>query len=579
MRPTLPPRLHHRAAWRAQAATASTACALLALFVAARMDVKAASPSEAARSASLPSLSGSMPSSRESPFGQAGLPAQQSPPRELSRIECLELALRQNRELQIERIQPRLADLAVQTALAAYDPILMADNRWEKLADTGGYDPADFSRDAIYEARSETSRSAVTGLLPGGMSYSLGADYAHSEGVRNTLGFESYSLRLGATLRQPLLRNFWIDRARLGIRTARLQSQAARQAVETRALSVAQRALHAFHELGFAAERLRTQSELTALRRDLITSTRQLVQGGLLTAPDESLARSRLAAAEAAETEARQALALSRHELLTLLGDPWTAETPSAVNPQGALDLPAVELDLMVHWEHAERHRPDLAQLRTALEQRQLDIRFWRNQLLPGLDLVGTYGRRGASTVQRFPNFPAFEADMDEAWDQVARGTAPNQGVGFVFTMPLSRRAERSQFRSSVEARAQMELLVRQREEWVRREVADAHAASLAARERIAQTREAREAADDALAAEQRRLQGGKSTLFVVLQLQSDLAAARVAEWRARADFLQGVNRLHAAEGTLLAHHGVVLLSTGPADGPTNALTPPSRDP
>ena len=49
-------------------------------------------------------------------------------------------------------------------------------------------------------------------------------------------------------------------------------------------------------------------------------------------------------------------------------------------------------------------------------------------------------------------------------------------------------------------------------------------------------------------------LAGGKSTLFFVLQLQNDLAAARSAEVRARADYNQALSQLRFAEASLLDH-------------------------
>jgi outer membrane protein TolC len=115
---------------------------------------------------------------------------------------------------------------------------------------------------------------------------------------------------------------------------------------------------------------------------------------------------------------------------------------------------------------------------------------------------------------------------------------------------------ERSRFRAAKDLRSQVELRVKQQEEWVRRQVADAHAMATFARERVSLTAEARRLADEALLAEQRKLAAGGSALFFVLQLQGDRAAARVSENRARADLLQALHRLQFADGTLLERNG-----------------------
>jgi outer membrane protein len=70
-------------------------------------------------------------------------------------------------------------------------------------------------------------------------------------------------------------------------------------------------------------------------------------------------------------------------------------------------------------------------------------------------------------------------------------------------------------------------------------------------------TKEAREYAEQALSAEQRKLESGKSTSFVVLQLQRDLTQARRSEIQALADYNRQLSALALAEGTILDRLGV----------------------
>ena len=77
--------------------------------------------------------------------------------------------------------------------------------------------------------------------------------------------------------------------------------------------------------------------------------------------------------------------------------------------------------------------------------------------------------------------------------------------------------------------------------------------------EKVLATREAREYAEQALEAEQRKLDSGKSTSFVVLQLQRDLTSARNGEIAALADYNRQQSALALAEGTILERLGVEL--------------------
>jgi hypothetical protein len=114
-----------------------------------------------------------------------------------------------------------IARAAISLAKGVYDPLLFVESRVEHAADNGGFDPADFSRDAIYDADSVVAKAGLSGLIPGGLTYTLSADFANSEGTRNFLNFESHKVTAGVLLRQPLLRNFWTDASRLAIRVSR----------------------------------------------------------------------------------------------------------------------------------------------------------------------------------------------------------------------------------------------------------------------------------------------------------------------------------------------------------------------
>ena len=111
--------------------------------------------------------------------------------------DCIEAALLNNRLLQIERINPEIARLTLSGGYGYYDPLFFSEVRAEESSDTGGFDPADFSRDAIYSAESEVAGGGLSGFLPSGMSYNLAANYAHSDGLRNGLNFDSYKLGSG----------------------------------------------------------------------------------------------------------------------------------------------------------------------------------------------------------------------------------------------------------------------------------------------------------------------------------------------------------------------------------------------
>ena len=476
--------------------------------------------------------------------------------RRLTLDECIRTALLQNRALQIERLNPALAQSWLSASYGYYDPVFTADVHTEDASDSGGFDPADFSRDAIYKADSETANGGLVGFLPGGMNYTLSGSYAHSEGLRNGLNFESYSMQTGFMIRQPLLRNFWTDQGRMTIQVNKKNLKISELGVHYVSMDVINRVQLAYYELACAVGEARIRRDLLETRRQLLSSVRRKIEVGTLTVLDERLAEAQVASVEADLTVADNAIQLAENELKSLLGDAWTNSVGVRLETADPLLVLAQPFELQECWQHGLASRPDLAQLRQEVAKAGTDLKFRRNQLFPALDLVAGHSRRGASTEQLPPTFIP-SASRSEAWEQIMDGDSPTEMVGVVLTVPLGRVAERANFRASKHAKSQAELRVKQYEEQVMREISDAVHTARSRFDRVALTRRARELSQAALEAEEQKLAGGKSTLFFVLQLQNDLATARSAEIRARADYNQSCSQLRFADATLLEEKGI----------------------
>jgi outer membrane protein TolC len=102
-------------------------------------------------------------------------------------------------------------------------------------------------------------------------------------------------------------------------------------------------------------------------------------------------------------------------------------------------------------------------------------------------------------------------------------------------------------------------LTVKRWERDIMREIDDDIKQAQASFERVAATRAAREYAEDALNAEEKKLEQGKSTTYTVLQMQRDLTAARGAEIQALDNYNKNLSQLSLDEGTTLSRLGIQL--------------------
>jgi outer membrane protein len=478
--------------------------------------------------------------------------------RRLRLDQCVFTALRQNRELQIERLTPAITESVLSGSYGYYDPIFRTEARSQNASDTGGFDPADFSRDAVYDAESQTIRSGVTGFLPWGMNYNVFGGYDHSDGNRNGLNFESFSLQSGISVRQPLLRDFWIDQGRMTIQVNKKELKITELGVHYVAMDVINRVQLAYYELAYAIQQAQEQREFLRSREELLATVKRRIELGSLTVLDEQLAAARVATVAASLATADNAVRLAENELRTMLGEAWTNSAEVRLEASDSLLAVPQAFNMQESWQQGLTGRPDLAQLREDVAKAKIDLKYRRNQLFPALDVVASHVRRGSDTDQLLPPLQP-SASLSSARSQIENGDAPTDVVGVVFTLPLGLASERANFRASKQMKEQAELRVKQYEELVMRQISDALHTARAQYDRVTLTRRARELSEAALEAENQKLLGGKSTIFVVLELQSDLATARAAELRAKADFNKAHSQMRFAEASLLEHWRVAI--------------------
>jgi outer membrane protein len=469
----------------------------------------------------------------------------------ISLREVVDNALLQNRQLQVERINPEIQRMTLRASYGFYDPLFQTRAHTESAVDTGGFDPANFSADAVFDADSEVVSSGLVGFLPSGLTYTLGANYAHSSGTRNFLNFDSYKAGLGVTVEQPLLRNLWIDQPRWQIQINKQNLKISELGVSFVAMAVINLAQQGYYELIYAWDVLRVQQDLLSTRDQFLKGIQSQIELGLMTTLEEKLARSQLAAVQTELIASSNSVAVAGNNLRTLMGIPEQDWTDELLVPAEVLITVPEQLDLGWSWRTGLAQRPDLLQLALNLKSAELTVKYRRNQLFPSLNLIGGYSLKGSDAIQAFPPDEP-RASRSIAFDEIERADAPNSMIGLLFSIPLTSTAERANYKMSKELQKQAELLLKQKEELVLREISDAMDLAKFSYNRAHSARGAVGFASEALQAEEQKLQGGTGSIFLVLQAQTELARARITELIAKRDYNKALSQLYYTEGTLL---------------------------
>jgi HAE1 family hydrophobic/amphiphilic exporter-1 len=273
---------------------------------------------------------------------------------------------------------------------------------------------------------------------------------------------------------------------------------------------------------------------------------------------------------------------------------PLTPVTPVALEP------PRVPLDTALNA--ALKNRPEIQQLQTSAEINQIDTRFFRDQTKPQVDLIGTYTASGLAGTAVTPAQRAGTGTSTEltarvnalsalaglpplATSTTTTGTTvppnlvgglpkslsnllgqdfPTYRVGVSIALPLrNRTAEANLGRALAQAR-QLQNQRAQTEQLIEADVRNSLQALRSADARLAAAASARSSAEQQYESEQRMFRAGTTTLYLVLQRQTELLAARGRELQAQTDLNKAIATFERATGNTLNANNVAIRADGP---------------
>jgi outer membrane protein len=481
---------------------------------------------------------------------QSGAPKEQV----ISLQDCIQQALQHNLDLKIERYNPQLSMYNLKGSYAGYDPTFSISGQHDNSLSGGGFNAANGTLVAGTSADDNLFNSSLTGgLLPWGTTYDLRGTIGESYGTAfdnsgNPQPYDNTRGQARIDLTQPLLKNFWIDSTRLDISVAKNRVKYTEQGLRLKVMDVVRDVENAYYDLIAARENVKVQEKALQLAEQLLAENKKRVEVGTLAPLDEKQSASQVATARADLLSAKQTLASAQNVLKSLLTDNYRDLYDVDVEPVESLTAPVEVLNVQDSWSKGMTERPDLLQAKLDLQKQGIQLRYDRNQLFPQLDLIGSYGHNaGGVGISEF----------SQGFNQIQEGSQPFYTYGARLSMPLSNLAARNAYKASKVTLQQTLLMLKKLEQSILVEIDNAIISARASYERVSSTREARLYAEAALDAEQKKLQNGKSTSFVVLQLQKDLTSARSAEISALADYNKSLADLAHSEGTTLERRHV----------------------
>ena len=472
------------------------------------------------------------------------------PVRRLSIDDAVRLALEENLGIRIQRIDPQIQDVNVALARSFWAPSLSTS----------------FSRNT----QSQRSTSALSGgatsvdngtfgnglgvnqVLPWGGTYA--ANWSNQR-VTTTNLFSNFSPQLLSTVAfnftQPLLRNFKIDQIREQVQLSAKARDLSDIQLKTVIAQTTRNVRNAYWDLATARNNLAAQNQSLELAQRSLRDNQRRVDVGTMAPIDIIQAQAEVAINEQQVIVAEAAIKSAEDRLRALVFDPDTANFwNTTIEPTDAPPFQEQPIDLDAAVRNALDKRSDVSQAKNGLEQNDVAIRFFRNQILPDVSAAVDYRSIGIGGVQLSSVDPfaiatgvvpertiVADRGFGSTLGEALQSAYPNWTFSVSIGYPLGASTAQANLARARLQHQQAEAQLKNVRLQVVAQVREVGRQVQTNQQRVKSARASRELQEKKLDAEEKKQAAGMSTSFFVFQAQRDLAQARTQEIQAISDY------------------------------------------
>jgi outer membrane protein TolC len=513
--------------------------------------------------------------------------------------DAIRMALKSSNDIDESRIDVQIAEYGLRSARGVYDPVFSSESYYERQTT-----PTSSTLGGAGSSGSVTQTDATGAFRLGGFSPKAGGSYELDfSSTRLTTTNQNVTLNpqfptaFTFTYTQPILRGLRFDNNRRQIEIAKKNLSLSDAQFRQRAIDVISQVEQAYWDLVFALRNLQVQIDAVKQARIQVESNQRLVAQGVLAPIDIVAAQTQVTTFEQSVYTAQASVTQAENTLKTLIlpsrTEPLWARAITPVTPVN-LDAPRVPVETAV--QAALENRPDLAQLRTSAAINDVNVRYFRDQTRPQVDLVGTYTTQGlagtlvprtstsASTTvlltQRVNDLsalaglppititttttspaPQLVGGYTQSLQNLIDQRYPTARVGVRVSIPLRNRTAEANLGSSLAQGHRITDQIRQAEQLVEADVRNSLQLVRSAEARLQSAAASRSSAEQQYASQQRQFRAGTTTVFLVLQAQTALLVAQAAELQAQTDLNKSISRLQQATGNTLSANNVAVLN------------------
>lgn len=526
----------------------------------------------------------------------------------LSLNEAIRRALENNNDIEVARNDVRLAETTLRAFQGVYDPVFNFNpeisNQVQSQQSTINQGSDQSGTLTSTDIRFDNSVNKYFGVGGGNYQFFFNNN-RRTTNLRVNQFSPVYSASMGVTFTQPLWRDRSIDNNRRQIRIQRKRLEQSDADFRRRTIDVITQVQRSYWDLVFALRDQQNQIANLNLTRENLRRVEAQISAGAVAPLERAEVQTELSRRESDVLLATQGVTVAENNLKQLiLRDTQAREWSAQLTPMDAPSFDSTPVNLADALAEARANRPELRRLNLGREINDIDLKYFKNQTRPRIDIQATAATTGLAgtpvltggevpLISGLPEasvnaFLLSQVNILRAGQGLAAAPVPtialDNGVpsnlvggygrtlrnlfnfdtrnfvaGVAIQLPLRNRTAEANLAGARIQRTQLEATTRLQEQSIEVEVRNAAQAVETSRRRVLAARSARENAELQLAGEQRLYQVGRSTTFLLFQRENQLANARNLELRAETDYNKALADLQRATSTTLRANNIIV--------------------
>jgi outer membrane protein TolC len=476
--------------------------------------------------------------------------------------DAIRLAMANNIDIRVDQATVDFAKNNVYRQSALFDPLASASFADQRVKTQTS---SQLQGAAVLNTLSQTTQFGYAQTFPTGTNFQT--FFGNLKSSTNS-GFATlnpfYNTSWSFQVTQPLLKNFGVFANKAPIYIARRNFRQSEAAFEGEVSDILLSVISQYWNVVLAGKSLAVQKQSYEEAQQSYERDKKALSLGALPPLDIYRSESEVAARRVnviqaeyllkqAEDQFRQIIAADRDPMLNAID---LSLADKADPPETLLDM-----DIASALSLALANRPELEATKQQLAADALSIRLAHNNLRPDLELSGFYSPTGlggnAYDISTVPPTLLSTGGLGDSLSQLFGLKYPTYSASLTLQLPIKNHSAEANLADAVVSQRTDQYREARTAQSVTLEVKNAVHMLEQAKVSLQAAKVSEDLARKSLQAEQRKYQLGGSTIFFVLDAQTQLANAEFVLAQAQTNYQTAVAAVDHATGMLLEHHHI----------------------